>query len=145
TSYTAIIGQYNFGFNNQYITIMPQTLYYAVVPLKIIYQQNENNAFGVGCNVAYLFNTSSKVTSYANSTFESTSPQTSVKSGYFGGLKTMDAQLALSYKRIIFKRFGANIELFYGLTNVKDKAFFNSNSPSGNSGAKLTLFYNLKK
>jgi hypothetical protein len=145
SSHTSTVTHYDFGKVNDVTIITPTKIHYASAAVKLNYTIRKNNIFGIGCNVSYLLNVDNKVETYNQREDVISERQISKTNGYVDGFNTIDVQAAVSYRRILYKDFGANIELFYGLTDVKTKGFFNTNFFARNTGMKLTLTYNIFK
>lgn len=137
----ATMTEYGFGLNTRTITITPLSVYYLAIPVKIFYQFNPKNFIGLGCNTVFLMNTRSKVDTYSENTHE---PQKYYKKGYVEGFSPFDFQLTASYKREFRGVYGIGAEAFYGLTDVRNNAFFQRNVFERNMGFRLTIYYNLK-
>ncbi|MCC6371798.1 MAG: hypothetical protein IT236_12385 [Bacteroidia bacterium] len=133
---------YKYTEESDVTVITPQKMYYAVLPLKLSYTINKDNLVGIGYNLAYLINVNSKVETYHVGINNTTDYKVTRSLGYTEGIKTLDKQLAIFYRRHMAEKFWINTELYLGLDDVKDNAFFKSNVKERNSGIKVTLMYN---
>ena len=107
---------------------------------------NKNNTIGAGVNIAYLINSKSSVETYTQKLNTKSNTKVETSPGYYNGFASPDMQLSLFYKRRICKNFGVNTEFIYGLSDVKNDAFFGSAEAKQKSiGFKLTLTYDLFK
>ena len=120
-------------------------MHYLTAPIRIGYSVNSKNTFGLGYNVGYLFNLNSNVELYAQTAGKKGNATILKTSGYTQGFKTIDQQISIFYRRNLAKDLWLNAEFMYGLTDVKDNKFFNSNVFERNTGVKVTLIYNLFK
>jgi hypothetical protein len=149
TSHTISTVNYDLGIEKDITSIKYQKLHYVVAPIKVAYNVGKNNIIGVGCNVAYLLNSDSKkekYTTYSDDPNAIKNNLTSSKeSGYVQGFNPIDVQASVFYRRKIYKGLSANAEFIYGLTDVKNNAFFKSNTFERTTGFKLTLCYDLFK
>jgi hypothetical protein len=145
SSYISSNTQYDFGFNSSHTTITPKMLYYMAIPVKLQYHFNAKNSISVGVNILHLLNTSSKVDSYMQTTFESSNHSITTKSGYMDGFTAWDIQPALAYRRKLYKAFDISAEAYYGLTDIKNNTYFGINKSETNKGLKLTLSYSFIK
>ncbi|MEO6302248.1 MAG: hypothetical protein ABIP51_03640, partial [Bacteroidia bacterium] len=137
--------RYNFGEESDVMVFTPTTLHYFVVPIRLSYAPDEKNVFGLACNVGYLFNVNSNVELYSQRANQKGNATVLKTSGYTQGFKTFDTQLSVFYRRNLYKDLWLHTEFMYGLTDVKDNTFFNSNVKEKNVGIKVTLIYNLFK
>ncbi|WP_317898888.1 hypothetical protein [Aurantibacillus circumpalustris] len=145
SNYTSRVTHLGFGEQSDVTVFTPVKIHYLIAPLRFNYHLTPLNTIGLGFNVAYLLNVESEVENYTeklNSKYNQTLSETS---GYTEGFKQYDTQVSLFYKRRFYPNLSLNIELFYGLTDIKDNAFFKSNVFERNNGMKLTLVYNFLK
>ncbi len=145
SSITAKNTHYGLGEESSVAIITPIRLHYIGLPIKLNYVINKNHSAGIGCNIGYLLNVSAQTETY---TEKVTGNSASVKSkayGYKQGIRTPDLQLSLFYKRRIYKDLFVNAEFMYGLTDVKNNAFFNSNVFERNTAIRISLIYNFFK
>ncbi len=149
TSHTISTVKYDLGVEQDITSIKYQTLHYLVAPIKFTYTLKDNNIFGIGCNVAYLLNSNSKKEKYKTYSSDPNATKNNLTStketGYMQGFNPYDIQLAVSYRRKIYKGLSANAEFFYGLTDTKNNSFFKSNQFDRNVGFKVSLCYDLFK
>lgn len=136
------VTSYHYTEESDVTEITPQKLYYMVFPIKISYELNKNNCIGLGYNLGYLINASSKVETYHTGIKNTTDYKATRSLGYTQGLNTLDKQLTVFYCRRLAQKLWFNGELYYGLSDVKDNNFFKSDVKEKNSGIKLTLMYN---
>ena len=145
SNYTTKVTRLSLGEESKVTVFTPVKVHYLIVPLRFNYSINAMNIFGVGCNIAYLLNVESDVETYTeklNTKYDQTLTKTT---GYTEGFNVYDTQLSLFYKRRLYPNLALNLEMFYGLTDVKNNKFFNSNVFERNTGLKLTLVYNFLK
>ncbi len=145
SSHTVTTTRYNFGEESDVMVFTPTTMHYMVAPIRASYAIDAKNVFGIGCNVGYLFNLNSNVELYSQKASQKGNATVLKTSGYTQGFKTFDTQLSLFYRRNLAKDLWLHTEFMYGITDVKDNTFFNSNVKEKNVGLKLTLIYNLFK
>lgn len=145
SSHTVTTTRYNFGEESDVMIFTPTTMHYLTAPIRIGYSVNSKNTFGLGYNVGYLFNLNSNVELYAQTAGKKGNATILKTSGYTQGFKTIDQQISIFYRRNLAKDLWLNAEFMYGLTDVKDNKFFNSNVFERNTGVKVTLIYNLFK
>lgn len=136
---------YDFGVQNDIQIINVTKLHYIVAPIKIQYQLKKN-IFGVGCNLAAIFNSDNSVETYTDRNNANSQHTISKTTGYYvGAYNTVNVQLSAFYRRKLFKDLSINAEFFYGLSDVKNNTFFKTNATERNIGFKLTLCYDLFK
>ncbi len=145
SSKTAKITGYGFGEKSDVTVITPTRLHYMGFPLKLSYVINRNNSAGLGCNIAYLMNVAAQTETYRQNVNQISEYRKSKEYGYIQGFKNFDVQAAMFYNRRIYKELSVSAEFVYGLTDIKNNAFFNSNVFEGNVGVKVTLIYNIFK
>ncbi len=137
--------RYKFGEESDVMVFTPTTMHYLVAPIRLSYAIDTKNTFGVGCNIGYLFNINSNVELYSQNAGQKGKSTVLKTSGYMQGFKTFDTQLTLFYRRSLTKDLYLHAGFMYGLTDIKDNTFFNSNVKEKNIGLKMTLIYNLFK
>ncbi len=145
SNHTSMVTSYTFGQENDVTVITPVRLHYVVAPLKFNFAFNPKNIIGVGCNIAYLMSVDNKVDTYNERLNYTSEHSVSKTKGYVSGIKNFDTQLSVFYRKTIYKELSVNAELLYGLTDIKDNTFFNSNMYERNVGFKLTLQLNVFK
>lgn len=143
---TFSVTSYNFGLNNDVTTYKLTNLQFVAVPVKFIYNIDENNSIGAGVNGSYLINIRNKIET--NKNVDSNVPETStnVDNGYgYEQVNRFNTQLAISYTRKISKKIGVNVELNKMMMNVvKDYNYFGStNNGSKPFALKFGFTYNL--
>jgi hypothetical protein len=143
--YTAKIVRFGLGEESHTSVFTPVKLHYLMTPLRFHYHMNAVSSIGAGCLVAYLLDVESEIETYTER-FNQKLDQNIIKaSGYTEGFRKYDAQLSLFYNHKLYPFLGLNLEVFYGLTDIKNTSFFNSSGQERNSGIKLTLVYNFLK
>jgi hypothetical protein len=145
SNHVSTVTRYGLGAETSVTVITPDKVHYLSIPVRMNYFINDRNTIGLGINVGYLLTIDAKKETYDERLNQRKNYQASKTSGYTEGFKTFDAQLSVFYRRKIYKNLAVNAEAFYGLTDVKENAFFNSNVFERNTGFKLTLMYNLFK
>jgi len=145
TSHISRVTRYNLGEESDVTVITPGKVHYFVVPIRVHYSVNAQNTFGAGVNVAYMLTIDSKVEKYHERPGVRENHQVSKTQGYTEGFKAFDTQLSVFYRRKIYRNLSVHAEYMFGLTDIKDNTFFNSNVFERNTGFKLTLMYNLFK
>jgi hypothetical protein len=145
SSHTVTTTRYNFGEESDVMIFTPTTMHYMVAPVRASYAVDPKNIFGIGCNVGYLVNVNSNVELYSQKASQKGNATVLKTSGYLQGFKSIDTQVSLFYRINLSKDLYLHTEFMYGITDIKDNAFFNSNIKEKNVGLKLTLIYNLFK
>lgn len=145
TSHTSSNTKLKFGEESDVTKISATKMHYLIVPLKLNYCINNNNYIGIGYNLGILFDVKSKVETYTERFDSQSNYQVSTAMGYRSGFNNFDGQLALSYRRRIYKELFISSELFYGLRDIKDNAIYKSAVFERNCGLKLMLSYNFLK
>jgi hypothetical protein len=143
SSVTAKATRYSLGEESTYTTITPVRLHYLTVPLRLHYQLNDMNSFGIGYSVGYLLNTEATVYKYKMQAGKKTEEESYVTGGYTEGFKLFDSQASVFYERILYKNISVKAELFYGFSDVKDDGFFKIPAKERNKGIRLMAVYNI--
>lgn len=143
SSKTSRVSTYEYGEQSSVMVITPSSLHYLMVPLRLHYVVGHRNSIGAGFNLGYLLNVYSTVTSYNETPGLNTDYKTSKLGGYTEGFSKFDTQAALCYRRRLGKSLALQAEVFLGLSDVKHNDFFGLNYKERNSGAKLSLIYNV--
>lgn len=135
-----------FGEENDVIAITPVTLNYLLIPAKIQYSIDAKQAVTLGYNLGYLFDVQSNVQTYSEGFSGVVGNKTSYKTrGYMEGFKTFNSQIAIGYRRMLYKNLWINGEILYGLTDLRDNTFFGINFKEKMTGLKISLTYDLLK
>jgi hypothetical protein len=137
--------RYRYSEESNVFEFTPTTLHYIALPLKVGYVLNPKNSIGIGGTVAYLFHTNGNVLIYSDQGGKQANTTTLKTSGYTQGFSSSDIQLNLFYRRQLFKNIIGNVELMYGITDVKNDAFFKYANKENNTGIKVTFIYNFFK
>jgi hypothetical protein len=145
SEYKTVATKYSFGEQLDVTSIVPIRLNYAVMPIRAGFDINASNSISAGVNIAYLLNAPAKATTYSQNYAGESARSTSKPINYANGFNAMDIQLALNYRVRIIKELRLNAQIYYGLKDVKDNSFYNSNVTENNTGAKLTLSYTFLK
>jgi hypothetical protein len=140
---TSKITNYKFGEESQVTVICPQTFYYLNLPLRFSWNLSKKQSLGSSFELGYLLNVNSTVETYEES-FSIGEKQSSKELGYTEGVAPFNFQMGFFYRRELFKNLYIQPEVFFGLVDLKDNAFFNSNLKERSSGLKLTLLYSIK-
>ncbi len=140
---TSKITSYKFGEESQVTVISPQTFYYLNFPLRFSWNFSRKQCLGSSFELGYLLNVNSTVETY-EAAFNVGEKQSSKELGYTEGVAPYNFQMGFFYRRELFKNLYIQPEVFFGLVDLKDDAFFNSNVKERSSGLKLTLLYSIK-
>ena len=135
---------YDFGYNENFTSVVPHIVHYMAVPLYFRYNFNKDNALCAGGSFLYLVNTSSSVTKATESSLNTGANTSKTESGYTKGFNTMDIQLNVAYRRRIYKTFSVALQGYYGLMDVEN-SFFSDSRFKRNTGMRLILSYTLIK
>ncbi len=112
--YTTEKTDYGFGSIKTTTVITTQSLFYGAVPVKLYYKLNRNHQLATGVNIAYLYRTNTSVTSQQ----QESAPIVAHNNTIYEMIETINYSLNLSYKLRLSRRFGANVEAVYGLTDI---------------------------
>ncbi len=145
SNYTSKVTHLKLGEESEVSVYTPVKLHYLSVPIRFNYDLDLKNTVGLGCNVGYLWNVESELETYTEKLNSTEGHSVSRTFGYTQGFKKMDTQLSAFYRRRLYPNLSVNAEAFFGLTDIKDNKFFNSNRVERNTGVKLTLVYNILK
>ena len=131
----------DFGLTMTDTIIDTRWIHYTVVPLFLHRTLNNNNSIGIGGTIGFMINTTSDYITDSQSDFGSLVQTRTRSSGYMEGLNGMNATLAFSYRRRITNKFSFSAEMHYGITDIKDNAFFAKQKAERSTGIKLTFSY----
>jgi hypothetical protein len=144
-TYTSSMMQYDFGANATITTITPQVVYYIAFPLKLQYNLDSKNMFGVGLDYLLMLTTSSILTTGQQTSFGETTGTSEKQNGYTQGFSNSNIQLTLAYTRMLTGRFGISAEYYYDFDYVENNTVPGINQSAKNSGLRLVLSYQLMK
>lgn len=133
-----------FGYKNEVTEIYTTSLHYINAPIMLNFKKSKND-FGIGAQFSYLFGASSQVKIYNQAYGVKTNKDSYNIYGYTTGIKPYDISAIISYRRNLSGNYGFGINLNYGLIDVKENAFFNSEKFERNSSLQIFLTYKLYK
>lgn len=139
------ITRYGIGEYSKVTNIMPYQTQFINIPIKLHYSLNKKNVIGAGYHISYLLDVQSRVETYTQQLAEKVDYETYKTGGYTEGFKTFNSQISIFYRRNIYNKFWVQAEFAYGLTDLKDNAFFNTPTFERNSGLKISMLYNFYK
>ena len=131
--------KYDFGYSSTDTVIIPKTLHYFVLPVRVIYSINNKNSIGIGGSASYLFNTTSKVITYTDNNSAITDKSEKSAFGYMQGFNQWDASLSVIYRRRITDKLVAGGKGDFGLKDIKD----NGTQLERNISLSIFLSYDL--
>lgn len=143
SSKTSRVSSYVYGEESSVTVITPSTVRYVLAPFRFHYYLNLKNSFSAGVNLAYLLDVESAVTTYNERPGSTNNYKTTKLGGYTQGFSWYDSQLAFGYRRRLWHSLSLQAEVFIGLTDVKQDEFFGIKNKERNSGAKLSLTYDM--
>lgn len=135
----------SYGSQKKVTTITPANLQYVMLPAKVQYEFKTNQAISLGYTFAYLFNVRSRVENYNESANTIHDKKVTTSNGYLDGFTSSVSQITLGYKQKLYRNFWFNSELYYGLSDLRDDAFFGIQLTERFTGLKLGICYNLYK
>ena len=139
---TSKVTRYKFGEESDVTVISPRTFYYLDIPLYLNWKFSTHQSIGAGLNFSYLLNVNSKVETYQES-ISISGNKSQMERGYTEGVSKQNLQFGFYYRRQLFKNLYLQPALLIGLKDLKDNAFFNSDTKERSSGIKITLLYSL--
>lgn len=145
TSHTSAVTAYKFGEESEVTVISAQKAYYIAMPLKLNYKIDPKSSIGLGYTANYLVEVKSKVETYLTRQDQKENYSVSEAMGYKTGFNALDGQLAVCYRRLIYKRLGVNCEVFLGLSDLKKNKVYHNTNTERSHGARITLSYDLIK
>lgn len=145
SNYTSKVIRLKLGEESEVSVYTPVKMHYVIFPLRLNYDFSVKNTLGFGCNAAYLVNLESELETYTEKPNSTEGYNLTKTYGYTQGFKKYDVQASVFYKRRLYPNLSANVEAFFGLTDIKDNDFFKLNAFERNAGVKLTLVYNILK
>ena len=137
---------YSFGSNSYSTILTPRTLHYIGAPLYLHYHLDEKNVIFIGAGISFLLNNKIQVESntnyikYASLAPVSLKATSTVSKGYYN---TMDASLAIGYRRKLSAHFSIASIAYFGMMDIKKDSFFGLTQFERNSGLKLLLSYTI--
>ncbi|MDP2385817.1 MAG: hypothetical protein Q8M29_05570 [Bacteroidota bacterium] len=134
---------YGFGKTTYVHTTRVNYMQYISIPVRFAYPANKKGNFSFGVNIGYLIDSRIERELYAGRDLGGSSVITTFDNGVYKGFHSVDAQLAIAYRRKMPNRFSLQLECFYGLTDVFDNEILGVNSFERNKGIKFTLGYEL--
>lgn len=143
--YQASHKDYDFGSITVYTVVACNQMYFASLPIRIYYQMNSKNAFGLGINMATLVSSQINSESFYYLDNQKVITSTSSEKGLFKGISNYNCMLTAHYERNLGSRLGVRAEFVYGLndlfTNSKESNLF-QNTVGLRFGIKYKLFDN---
>lgn len=143
--YQASHKDYDFGSITVYTVVACNQMYFASLPIRLNYQINSKNAFGLGINLATLVSSQINSESYYYLDNQKVITSASSEKGLFKGISNYNCMLTAHYERNLGSRLGVRAEFVYGLndlfSNSKESNLF-ENTVGLRFGIKYKLFDN---
>jgi hypothetical protein len=134
-----------YGEQKEVTAITPLLLNYIVIPAKVHYLINSGQSITLGYSLAYLLDVTSRVETYSVNPISQSEKKTTMTGGYTEGYKIFTSQLNVGYRKKIYKNLWVDGEVLFGLTDIRDNAFFGIDLTERATGFKISLTYNLVK
>lgn len=132
---------YGFGLEQERTEIGLQRLHYVAMPIHLRVGLDAKNALLAGVTPHYLFTTESRVRTYNLAHNSITNDKTTRVFGYGQGLRTTDFLLSAGYARTIGNHFEIVGLFHFGLTDIKDNAYFRFDKMERHKNLQLLLHY----
>ena len=141
TSNTFEYVDYSFGKETHLTTIENNRLYYLELPLFASYRIKKSRLHA-GISTSYLLTSKAVV---RNEVYGQTrhSVSTEEELGHTSGLSNLDFALLAGYEFAVRPRLALGLTISYGLLDVTDNDYFESDARNTNSQLRLSLKYNL--
>ena len=145
TSHTSTTTRLKFGEEVDATVVTAQNMHYLLMPLKLNYSLSRNDFVCFGYTIAYLLDVDSKIETYSTRLNYASEPVVSKSRGYSKGFNPYDGQIAVLYRRRVFKEIYLNGEFFYGLRDIKNDDVYKSKGFERAYGFRLSVGINLWK
>lgn len=132
---------FGFGLEQERTEIGLQRLHYVAMPIQLRIALGEKNALLAGVTPHYLFTAESRVRTYTLSHSTITNDKTTRAFGYNQGLRTTDLLLGAGYARTISDKLDVAAVFNFGLTDIKDNAYFRFEKTERHKNLQLLLRY----
>jgi hypothetical protein len=132
---------FGFGLEQERTEIGLQRLHYVAMPIQLRIAFGRKNALLAGVTPHYLFTAESRVRTYTLSHSTITNDKTTRVFGYNQGLRSTDLLLGAGYARTISDRLDVAAVFNFGLTDIKDNAYFRFEKTERHKNLQLLLRY----
>lgn len=132
---------FGFGLEQERTEIGLQRLHYVAMPIQLRIALGEKNALLAGVTPHYLFTAESRVRTYTLSHSTITNDKTTRAFGYNQGLRQADLLVNAGYARSISDRLAVSAVFNFGLTDIKDNAYFRFEKTERHKNLQLLLLY----
>jgi len=143
STYTSPHINYDFGYNSADTSITTKWLHYITVPLQLEYTLNEKSHIGFGGTVSYLITSSGTMTTDTQVGSVISNRKDVTQTGYSKWFNTLNASVMAMYGRKISGKFSASLAAYFGLIDLKDNSFFNTQKFERDMGIRVLLSYDL--
>lgn len=132
---------FGFGLEQERTEIGLQRLHYVAMPIQLRIAFGRKNALLAGVTPHYLFTAESRVRTYTLSHSTITNDKTTRVFGYNQGLRQTDLLVNAGYARSISDRLAVSAVFNFGLTDIKDNAYFRFEKTERHKNLQLLLLY----
>lgn len=132
---------FGFGLEQERTEIGLQRLHYVAMPIQLRIAFGSKNALLAGVTPHYLFTAESRVRTYTLSHSTITNDKTTRAFGYNQGLRQTDLLLNAGYARSISDKLDVAAVFNFGLTDIKDNAYFRFEKTERHKNLQLLLLY----
>jgi hypothetical protein len=132
-----------FGEESDVTAITPVKLNYVNIPAKMEYIIDDKQNITIGYNWAYLLDVKSQVETFTERAGVKEDKTSSKLAGYREGFSKYNSQIAIGYRRKMYRNFWLNGEVFFGLSDIRDDAFFGLDLYERLTGMKFGITYKL--
>ncbi|WP_317896877.1 hypothetical protein [Aurantibacillus circumpalustris] len=145
TSHTSTTTRLKFGEEIEATVVTAKNMHYLLLPLKLSYSFSRNDFVCIGYTLAYLLDVASKIETFSTRLNYSSTPVVSKSMGYTKGFNPYDGQIAVCYRRRLYKELYVNGEFFYGLSDIKNDIIYKLEGFERAYGFRLSVGINLWK
>jgi hypothetical protein len=134
-----------FGEESEVTRITPISASYLSIPVRAHYLINEKNAVTGGVSVLYLLNVRSIEETYTERLNRQENHVEVKTYGYTAGFRLLNPAINIGYRRKLTGKIWLDAEVLFGISDLREDAFFGLNMVERPAGLKLTLCYKLLK
>lgn len=132
---------YSFGVEKAVTEIGLRRIHYAQLPINVQWHLGTKNILTAGITPTYLISSESQQRSYVQHGGSIRDEKVKSVFGYTAGLRSYDLLLTAGYQRNFGEHWGATARYHFGLTDIKDDAYYGVTKFERNSGFSLLLHY----
>jgi hypothetical protein len=135
--------EYGFGVETNATTIKPIAMQYISAPLQLTYSLKSGIQVSAGAEIAYLINVESEVSNISENNGEIIASNKNTEWGYTQAFNNIDIGIITGISQSLNEKLKVGANLYYGLTDITNNDYFNSDKVDRSMQFRLYINYNI--